>query len=99
MSKTKINNDYNCVLVVAKENYREYLNSHLCSHSAYRRQELYTGVATVYGKQPCYANRNDSNKGLVRSKVEMSKVVTDEAVVVMTAMEAWKERRASHNRF
>jgi len=29
----------------------------------------------------------------------MSKVVTDEAVVVMTAMETWKERRASNNRF
>jgi hypothetical protein len=33
------------------------------------------------------------------SKVETYEVVADEAVVVMTAMETWKERRASHNRF
>jgi len=84
---------------MAKEKYRENLNSHLNSHSSYKRQELCTGVAMEHGKQPCYANRNDANKELVRSKVEMSKVVADEAVVVLTAMETWKERRASHNRF
>jgi len=84
---------------VAKEEPRGYLKYQLGSRSAYRRQELYTGIATEHGKQPCYANRNDPNKELVRSKVEMSKVVTDEVVVVMTAMETWKERRASHNRF
>jgi hypothetical protein len=84
---------------VAKEKHKGHLKYHLCSRSAYRRQELGTGVAMEHGKQPCYANRNDANKELVRSKVEMSKVVTDEVVVVMTAMETWKERRASHNRF
>lgn len=84
---------------MAKEEPRGYLKYQLGSRSAYRRQELYTGIATEHGKQPCYANRNDPNKELVRSKVEMSKVVTDEVVVVMTAMETWKERRASHNRF
>jgi hypothetical protein len=35
----------------------------------------------------------------VRSKVEKNKAVADETVVVMTAMETWKERRVSHNRF
>ena len=84
---------------MAKEKHRGNLKSYLCSRSAYRRQELFTGIAAEHGKQPCYANRNDSNKELVRTKVEMSKVVTDEVVVVMTAMETWKERRASHNRF
>ncbi len=84
---------------MAKEKHRGYLKYHLGSRSAYRRQELSTGVATEHGKQPCYANRNDANKELVRSKVEMSKVVADEAVVVKKAMETWKERRASHNRF
>jgi hypothetical protein len=84
---------------VAKEKHKGHLKYHLCSRSAYRRQELITGIAMEHGKQPCYANRNDANKELVRSKVEMNKVVTDEVVVVMTAMETWKERRASHNRF
>ena len=83
---------------MAKEEPRGYLKYHLGSRSAYRRQELFTGIAAEHGKQSCYANRNESNKELVRSKVEMSKVVTDEVVVVMTAMETWKERRASHNR-
>ena len=99
MSKTKINNDYNCVLIVTKEKYREYLNSHLYSHSSYRRQELCTGVATEHGKQSCNINRNDTSENIVRSKVETCKTVADEVVVVMTAMETWKERRASHNGF
>jgi hypothetical protein len=84
---------------VAKEKHRGNLKSYLCSRSAYRRQELCTGVATEHGKQPCNANRNDSNEELVRSKVEMNRVVADEAAVVMIAMETWQERRASHNRF
>jgi len=84
---------------VAKEEHRRDLNSYLCSNSAYRRQELCTGVATEHGKQPCNVNRNDSSGNTVRSKVEKHKAVADEAVVVMKSMETWKERRASHNRF
>ena len=84
---------------MAKEKHRGHLKYQLCSRSAYRRQELFAGIAAEHGKQPCYANRNESNKELVRTKVEMSKVVTDEVVVVMTAMETCKERRTSHNRF
>jgi hypothetical protein len=84
---------------VAKEEHRGDLNSYLCSRSAYRRQELCTGFATEHGKQPCNVNRNDTNEELVRSKVEKRRAVADEVVVVMTAMEIWKERRASHNRF
>ena len=84
---------------MAKEKFREYLNSHLNSHSSYKRQELCTGVAMEHGKQPCNGNRKDTSEELVRSKVEKCKVVADEAVVVLTAMETWKERRASHNRF
>jgi hypothetical protein len=84
---------------VAKEKHRRYLNSYLSSRSSHRRQELYTGVATEHGKQPCNGNRNDASEKLVRSKVEMNKAVADEAVVVVTAIETWNERRASHNRF
>jgi len=84
---------------VAKEQHRGNLNSYLGGRSAYRRQELCTGVVTEHGKQPCNGNRNDPSEELVRSKVEMSKAVADEVVVVMKAMETWKERRASHNRF
>ena len=84
---------------MAKEKHRGYLKSYLRSRSAYRRQELGTGVATEHGKQLCNANRNDSSEELVRSKVEMCKAVADEAVVVMKAMETWQERRASHNGF
>ena len=43
--------------------------------------------------------RKDTSEELVRSKVEMCMVVADKAVVVMIAMETWKERRALHNRF
>jgi len=84
---------------VAKEKHRRNLNSYLGSRSSYRRQELCTGVAMEHGKQPCNENRNDASENIVRSKVETNKAVADEAVVVMTAMETWKERRASHNRF
>jgi hypothetical protein len=68
---------------VAKEEHRRDLNSYLCSRSAYRRQELCTGVATEHGKQPCNENRNDTSEELVRSKVEKDKAVADEAVIVM----------------
>ena len=84
---------------MAKEKYRGNLNCHLYSHSSYRRQELCTGVATEHGKQPCNMKRKDTSEELVRSKVEMCMVVADKAVVVMIAMETWKERRALHNRF
>jgi hypothetical protein len=84
---------------VAKEKHRGYLNSYLSSRSSHRRQELCTGVATEHGKQSCNENRNDTSENIVRSKVETNKAVTDEAVVVMTVMETWKERRASYNRF
>jgi hypothetical protein len=84
---------------VAKEKHRRDLNSYLSSRSAYRRQELCTGVATEHGNQPCNDNRSDTSEELVRSKVERYKVEEDEAVVVMKAMETWKERRASYNRF
>jgi hypothetical protein len=84
---------------VAKEAYRGYLNSHLYSHSSQRWQELCTGVATEHGKQSCNGNRKDTSEGLVRSKVEKYKVVADEVVVVMIAMETWEERRTSHNGF
>jgi len=84
---------------VAKEKPRGHLKYHLGSRSAYRRQELCTGVATEHGKQPCNGNRNDASEELVRSKVETYKAVADEVVVAMKAMETWKERRASHNRF
>jgi hypothetical protein len=84
---------------VAKEKHRRYLNSYLSSRSSHRRQELCTGVATEHGKQPCNGNRNDASEKLVRSKVEINKAVADEAVVVITAMETWNERRASHNWF
>ena len=86
-------------MLVAKEEHRGYLKSYLCSCSAYRRQELCTGVATEHGNQSCNGNRNDTNEELVRSKVEMDKAEADEAVVVLKAMETWKERRASHDRF
>ena len=82
-----------------KGNARKTPETLLGSRSAYRRQELFTGVATEHGKQPCYVNRNESSEDLVRSKVEKNKVVADEVVVVMKVMETWKERRASHNRF
>jgi hypothetical protein len=52
-----------------------------------------------HGKQPCNTNRKDTSEDLVRSKVEMSMVVADEAVVVMMPVERREERRASHNRF
>jgi len=84
---------------VAKEKLRRNLKSYLSSRSSYRRQELCTGVATEHGKQLCNGNRNDASEELVRSKVEIYKAVADEAVVVLTTMETWKERRASHNRF
>ena len=84
---------------MAKEKHRGDLNSHLGSRSAYRRQELCTGVATEHGKQTWHENRNGTNEELVRSKVEKARAVADEAVVVMTAMETWQERRASHNGF
>jgi len=84
---------------VAKEQHRRNLNSYLSSRSSHRWQELCTGVATEHGKQSCNINRNDASEKIVRSKVETCKTVADEAVVVMTAMETWKERRASHNRF
>lgn len=84
---------------MAKEKHRGDLNGHLGSRSAYRRQEPCTGVAMEHGKQPCDVNRNDTNEELVRSKVEKRRAVADEVVVVITAMETWKERRASHNRF
>jgi hypothetical protein len=84
---------------VAKEKYRGYLKSYLYSCSSQRRQELCTGVAMEHGKQPCDGNRNDASSLAARSKVERNKVVADEAVVVMRAMETWMERRASHNRF
>jgi hypothetical protein len=84
---------------VAKEKHRRYLKSYLSSRSAYKRQELCTGVATEHGNQSCNKNRNDTNEELVRSKVEMNKAEADEAVVVLKAMETWKERRASHDRF
>jgi hypothetical protein len=84
---------------MAKEKHRKYLKSYLSSHSAYRRQELCTGVATEHGKQPCNVNQNGTSEELVRSKVEKYKVVADEAVVVLRSMETWKERRASHDRF
>ena len=84
---------------MAKEEHRRDLKSYLCSHSAYRRQELCTGVATEHGNQPCNNNRKDTSEELVRSKVEMNKAEADEAVVVKKAVETWKERRASHNRF
>lgn len=82
---------------MAKEEHRRYLKSYLCSRSAYRRQELCTGIAMEHGKQPCNDNRNDTNEELVRSKVETGRTVADEAVVVMTAGETRQERRASHN--
>ena len=84
---------------MAKEKHRRYLKSYLSSRSAHRRQELCTGVATEHGNQSCNNNRNDTNEELVRSKVEMNKAEADEAVVVLKAMETWKERRASHDRF
>jgi O-succinylbenzoate synthase len=84
---------------MAKEKHRRCLKSYLCSRSSYRRQELCTGVATEHGKQPCNGNRNDASEKIVRSKVEMYKVVADEVVVVMKSVETWEERRASHNRF
>jgi hypothetical protein len=76
---------------VVKEEHRRDLKSYLSSRSAYRRQELCTGVTTEHGKQPCNGNRNDANKKIVRSKVEMCKAVADEAVVVLKAMETWEE--------
>ena len=84
---------------MAKEKHRRYLKSYLCSRSSQRRQELCTGVATEHGNQPCNINRNDASEKIVRSKVEMYKAEADEAVVVMTVMETWNERRASHNGF
>ena len=84
---------------MAKEKHRGDLNSHLGSRSAYRRQELCTGVAMEHGKQAWHENRNGTNEELVRPKVEKAKTVADEAVVVTIAMETWQERRASHNRF
>jgi hypothetical protein len=84
---------------VAKEQHRRNLNSYLSSRSSHRRQELCTGFATEHGKQPCNVNRNDASEKIVRSKVETYKTVADEAVVVMTAVETWNERRASHNGF
>jgi len=84
---------------MAKEEHRRGLNRYLSSRSAYRRQELSTGVATEHGKQPGNEKRNDTSEELVRSKVEKCKAVADEVVLVMTVMETWKERRASHNRF
>lgn len=84
---------------MAKESYRGYLKRHLYSHSSHRRQELCAGVATEHGKQPCNDNRKDTSGEPARSKVEKYKVVADEVVVVMIAMETWKERRTSHNRF
>ncbi len=83
---------------MAKEKHRGDLNRHLGSRSAYRRQELCTGVATEHGKQTWHENQNGTNEELVRPKVEKAKAVADEAVVVMKAMETWQERRASHNR-
>lgn len=82
---------------MAKEKHRGDLNSHLGSRSAYRRQELCTGVATEHGKQPSNDNRNDASEELARSKVEKYRVVADEVVVVKTAGEIRQERRASHN--
>ena len=84
---------------MAKEQHRRNLKSYLSSRSSQRRQELCTGVATEHGKQSCNINRNDTSENIVRSKVETCKTVADEVVVVMTAMETWKERRASHNGF
>jgi len=84
---------------VAKEQHRRNLKSYLSSRSSHRRQELCTGVATEHGKQSCNINRNDTSEKIVRSKVETCKTVADEAVVVMTVMETWNERRASHNGF
>jgi hypothetical protein len=86
-------------MLVAKEKHRRYLKSYLSSRSAYRRQELCTGVATEHGNQSWNGNRNDPSGDTVRSKVEMNKAEADEAVVVLKAMETWKERRASHDRF
>ena len=84
---------------MAKEQHRRNLKSYLSSRSSHRRQELCTGVATEHGKQSCNINRNDTSEKIVRSKVEMCKTVADEAVVVMTVMETWNERRASRNGF
>jgi hypothetical protein len=84
---------------VAKEKHRRYLNSYLSSRSSHRRQELCTGVATEHGNQPWNGNRNDPNGDTVRTKVEMNRAEADEAVVVVKAIETWKERRASHDRF
>ena len=84
---------------MAKEQHRRNLKSYLSSRSSQRRQELCTGVETEHGKQACNGNRNDTSEKIVRSKVETYKSVADEAVVVLTAMETWNERRASHNRF
>jgi len=82
---------------VAKEKHRGNLKYYLSSRLAYRRQELCTGVATEHGKQTCNINRNDTSENIVRSKIETCKTVEDEVVVVMTVMETWNERRASHN--
>jgi hypothetical protein len=84
---------------MAKEKRRRDLNSYLSSRSAQRRQELCIGVVTEHGNQPWNVNRNDANDELVRSKVEKNRAEADEAVVVEKAMETWKERRASHDRF
>jgi len=84
---------------VAKEKHRRDLKSYLRGRTSHKRQELFTGVATEQGKQPCNGNRNDTSGKPVRSKVEKDKAVADEAVVVKIAEETRKERRASQNRF
>lgn len=49
------------------------------------------------GKPAGDGNRNGTSGDTTRPKVEKHQLVTDEAVVVMKAMETWKERRASHD--
>ncbi len=71
----------------------------LCSRSAYRRQEPYTGVATERGKQSGNGNRNGTSEELARPKVEKCRIVADGAVVVLTVVERQQERRASRNGF
>ena len=55
----------------------------LHGHSAYRQQELYKGLIMELWKPGDDENRSDTSGEPVRSKVEMRRLVADEAVVVM----------------
>jgi hypothetical protein len=53
---------------MAKEKLGRDLKGYLSSRSAYRWQELCTGVVTEHGKQSCNENRKGTSEKLVRSK-------------------------------